>query len=185
MFPSFDFRCCQIVHLIRLVIGYISAFSSVVLLCAAPVSDQIFAYLVPALILVCVGTGVVGLAVGYNAALPGRLNMALAMLLLFVSSIAVAYLFKPEPMMIQVPLFFVAGFVDGANLGRGLMLVLIVIRFAAAGCCLTILGTSIAINAIAASLLAEATGSISGLVFRARDQTVGPRNSLVTKTRDD
>ena len=108
--------------------------------------------------------------------------MALAMLLLFVSSIAVAYLFKPEPMMIQVPLFFVAGFVDGANLGRGLMLVLIVLRFAAAGCCLTILGTSIA---IAASLLAEATGSISGLMFRARDQTVGPRNSLVTKTRDD
>ena len=165
MFPSFDLRCCQIIHLLGLVIGYISAFSSV---------SDLTAYLVPA---VCVGTVVVGLAVGDNAASPGRLNMALAMLLTFVGSIAVAYLFKPDPMMIQliqVPLFFVAGFVDGANLGRGLMLVLIVLRFAAAGCCLTILGTSIAINAIAASLLAEATGSISGLVFRARDQTVGP-----------
>ena len=153
MFPSFDLRCCQIIHLLGLVIGF-SAFSSV---------SDLIAYLVPA---VCVGTVVVGLAVGDNAASPGRLNMALAMLLTFVGSIAVAYLFKPDPMMIQlieVPIAFVVGFLDGANLNRGFMLVLIVLKVAAAVCCFAIFGTY---DIAAAILLAEAIGSISGLVFR-------------------
>ena len=160
MFPSFDLRCCQFVHLFGLVIGYLSAVSSVDL--TSPVSDLI-AYLVPA---VCVGTVVVGLAVGYNAVSPGRLNMALAMLLTFVGSIAVAYLFKPDQMMIQlyeVPISFVVGFLDGANLNRGDMLVLIVLEVAAAVCCFAIFGTY---DIAAAILLAEAIGSISGLVFR-------------------
>ena len=157
MLTSKDYTYFLVIALLGQVVG---------LLCC--ISDLIYNSVFTAVI-AFVGTAIVGLMVVLYAAWTDRVSTSIRMLLTFVLSIAVAYLFQPDLKMFQVPSFFVSGVLDGVKHCRCRLIVTTVGFVAFAGVFAVfgsiILGVAFN-NVLISGCLAKATGSIFGHSLR-------------------